>query len=171
MADKEPLIRALAEGDPITSLRNIAIEWSRSGMGKKAIYRAFYELYKDLQDQERIREEDLLGDAMDMIMDTYPGNNLYLPEVVDQKTASVGNDDLEKALADEDPVSALRKVAVDWSKTGLGRKEIYRRCLEYFCILQDSNRHDELARLGDVMDMISDSFAPGNPNNLNLPQE
>jgi hypothetical protein len=76
---RESLEKALSEEGPVEALRAIAVAWSREGMGKKAIHDVFLELYKQLQDEERTREEDILGDVMDMIMDTYPPRNLNLP--------------------------------------------------------------------------------------------
>jgi hypothetical protein len=79
MQDIGTLERALASENPVEELRAIALAWSKEGLGKKAIYAIFLRLYKRLQDEERTKEEDILGDVMDMIMDAYPPRNLNLP--------------------------------------------------------------------------------------------
>ena len=65
--------------DPINALRELAMELSRKGYAKKAIYDLFFAKYVELQQQGRETEENLLGDVMDMIVDEYPPRNLHLP--------------------------------------------------------------------------------------------
>ncbi len=79
MFDTASLEQALASGDPVESLRGIAVAWSRAGLGRRRIYEIFLELHTRLQDEGRTRDEDVLGDVMDMIMDAYPPRNLNLP--------------------------------------------------------------------------------------------
>lgn len=53
------------------------------------------------------------------------------------------------------------------SASGRKRSEIYLCFLAYHEILQGDGREDEVATIGDVMDMILDNYSP---NNLNLPK-
>lgn len=76
---KEQIERALASAAPINDLRALATELSSSGLRRSEIYRIFYAYYKILQASGRQREEDVLGDVMDMVTDTYAGNNMNLP--------------------------------------------------------------------------------------------
>ncbi len=80
------------------------------------------------------------------------------------------NEKFEAALRGGNPVEKLRNYALELSKTGVKRKPIYDMFLKFNLVLQDSNRERNEAVLGDVMDMITDSFAPDNPNNMNLPE-
>lgn len=79
MKNRESLEAALVEQDPVAVLRAIAVEWSRAGLGRKAIHSIFLDLHKQLQERGGTKEEDILGDVMDMIMDTYSPMNLNLP--------------------------------------------------------------------------------------------
>jgi hypothetical protein len=79
MSDPKRLEKALSESNPVESLREIAVELSRSGLGKRKIYEIYFDFYQVLQNQERVKEEHFLGDVMDMIMNEYPPNNLNLP--------------------------------------------------------------------------------------------
>ena len=74
------LEQALASGDPVEELRRYAIELSRQGLKRQAIYDLFHDFSKRLQDAGRTQDEDALGDVMDMISGYYVGRNLDLPE-------------------------------------------------------------------------------------------
>jgi hypothetical protein len=70
-------------------------------------------------------------------------------------------------LSEPDPVPPLRKFAVDLSRDGLGQREIYLKFLEYYKQHLTPGQEDKVAVLGDVMDMIVDTYPPFN---LNLPK-
>src|SRR5262249_476015 len=72
--------KALRDGDPIKTLRSLAVELSSKGHPKTKIYELFLAKYLDLQNQGRETAEHMLGDVMDMITDTYPSHNLHLPD-------------------------------------------------------------------------------------------
>jgi hypothetical protein len=70
----------LAEADPVPGLRKFAQELSSQGLNQREIYLRFLAFYERLQTAEREREENILGDVMDMIVDTYPPHNLNIPK-------------------------------------------------------------------------------------------
>jgi hypothetical protein len=76
-------------------------------------------------------------------------------------------DIFEIALKASDPIEALKTYAQELSIKGLKRKEVYNRFLDFYVILQNSNSQTDEIILGDVMDMIANTFSPFN---LDLPQ-
>lgn len=73
----------------------------------------------------------------------------------------------ERLIRERDPIESLRQYAIELSHSGMKRKEIYRIFLAFHEILQSQGRENEVAIIGDVMDMITDTYSPFN---LNLPQ-
>ena len=73
----------------------------------------------------------------------------------------------ERLINNGDAIKSLRQYAIELSRSGMKRKEVYRIFLTFHEILQSQGREDEVATIGDVMDMITDTYAPFN---LNLPQ-
>jgi len=71
--------RALKSENPISQLRQLALKLHSEGNDKQQIYDRFHDFYKYLQDNERGRDEDLLGDVMDMITGTYEPYNISFP--------------------------------------------------------------------------------------------
>lgn len=73
----------------------------------------------------------------------------------------------EAALAAKDSVDELRRIAIELSANGLKQREVYLKFLAFHKQLQSTNRENEEAVLGDVMDMIVDAYSR---HNLNLPK-
>lgn len=73
----------------------------------------------------------------------------------------------ENFLAGKEPIEALRRFALDLSAQGLKQREIYLLFLSFYDLLQAAGRDTEEALLGDVMDMIVDTYPPFN---LNIPK-
>jgi hypothetical protein len=74
----------------------------------------------------------------------------------------------EKALASDDPVEALRALALEFASSGAKRHEVFRRFLEFDSYLQDEGRDYHSVLVGDVMDMINQIYRPFN---LNIPED
>jgi hypothetical protein len=70
----------LAEADPVSGLRKFAQQLSSQGLKQGEVYLKFLAMHAMLQTTGREREENFLGDVMDMIVDTYPPHNLNLPK-------------------------------------------------------------------------------------------
>jgi hypothetical protein len=74
----------------------------------------------------------------------------------------------EQALASENPTDALRRLALELASGGRRRREVFQLFLDFDSHLQDQGRDYESALVGDVMDMISQTFAPFN---LDIPND
>jgi hypothetical protein len=75
-------------------------------------------------------------------------------------------DQIEAALASPDRIAALRAVALDLSGRGLSRRQVYEAFLEEYMRIQHEDRESEENDMGDVMDMICNTYHP----HLNLPE-
>ena len=80
MTDAERFEAALAADDPIEELRSVAIAFGQAGLLRSQILDRFLPFYLVLQEQGREREEQVLGDVMDMIAGYFCGFNLDLPD-------------------------------------------------------------------------------------------
>lgn len=80
MRGREEFEAALTADNPVEALRSIAKSLSEEGYGRRQVYEIFLEFYKHLQDVGREEDENIVGDVMDMIMDTFVPFNLNLPE-------------------------------------------------------------------------------------------
>ncbi|MBN1960367.1 MAG: hypothetical protein JW841_05435 [Deltaproteobacteria bacterium] len=69
---------ALKSENPINALRELVIFLNQKGIMKQKIYNIFYDYYQFLQKTGRTVDENILGDVMDMIADTYPPFDLRL---------------------------------------------------------------------------------------------
>jgi hypothetical protein len=56
------------------------LDLSAEGLKQRDVYLKFLAFYVRLQDEERKKEEAVLGDVMDMIVDEYSPFNLNLPK-------------------------------------------------------------------------------------------
>jgi hypothetical protein len=70
----------LADGNPIESLRRLALRLSGEGMRQREIYLLFLAYHVDLESKGETDRAAILGDVMDMIVDAYPPFNLGLPK-------------------------------------------------------------------------------------------
>jgi hypothetical protein len=74
--------------------------------------------------------------------------------------ANDGRDDVRAALADEDPIGTLRKVAIDLSAR-LPRGAVRFAFAAVSDELADQGRDDEAAIVADVVDMLDEWHAGG----------
>ena len=75
--------------------------------------------------------------------------------------------EFQACLADTKPIDRLRQIAVRLSGEGMKQREIYLLFLAHHVALESQGEEDQAAVLGDVMDMITDTYPPFN---LNLPK-
>jgi hypothetical protein len=76
---RQRLEQALASARPVDALREFALELAARGLRRQSIYDLFFEVYKELQEAGRERDEQVLGDVMDMVTGTYSPYNLDIP--------------------------------------------------------------------------------------------
>jgi hypothetical protein len=77
---QEQIERALASSSPVEGLRAYAMDLSSQGLHRSEITKIFKDYYKILQDTNRQKDEDILGDVLDMLTGWYSGRNLELPD-------------------------------------------------------------------------------------------
>lgn len=75
----ERIENALQTADPVEALRSLALALHAEGCRREQIVELFHGFYCTLQEQGRQREEDLVGDVIDMISGWYAGRNLEFP--------------------------------------------------------------------------------------------
>jgi hypothetical protein len=80
MEYQERLETALQAANPIGALRSLALALHAAGCGREQIVEIFLGFHDTFQEQGRVREEDLIGDVVDMITGCYAGNNLEFPD-------------------------------------------------------------------------------------------
>jgi hypothetical protein len=69
-------------------------------------------------------------------------------------------DEFERALRADDPVAALRSLALSFADRGYKRQEVYNLFLPFYKFLQREDRGHDEDLLGDVMDMITGFCGP-----------
>jgi predicted metalloprotease with PDZ domain len=71
-------------------------------------------------------------------------------------------EEFEQAFKSPNPVETLRSLALQLHAQGRNKQEIYDIFYEFYQFLQAAERQTEEDLLGDVMDMITGTFAPHN---------
>jgi hypothetical protein len=74
---------------------------------------------------------------------------------------------LNDSFASPDPTESLRQYALELAASGLRRQQIYDLFLEMYEELTEAGRELEEYQIGDVMDMITGTYAPFN---LDIPK-
>ena len=69
-------------------------------------------------------------------------------------------DRFEAALREPDPIAPLRAFALELAAQGLRQGAVYDVFLTFYKYVQNTERWRDEALLGDVMDMIGDTYAP-----------
>ncbi len=76
--DEKIIEKAMSEGLPVDSLRELVISLNNSGVEKSEILREFYAYRNKLKGLERDTEVNFLEDVIDMMTGYYAGKNLDL---------------------------------------------------------------------------------------------
>jgi len=77
---------------------------------------------------------------------------------------------LEAALRSPTPPETLRDYALELSRKGMKRKDIYSIFREMFDTLDSEGRETEQGHIELILDSITHFMSPSNPLYLNLPE-
>lgn len=78
MEYQKEIEKAIQSDNPIESLRCFVILLNQKGLSKDEIYNILYQYFLYCQEYGKEKEEDILGDILDMITGWYSGRNLEL---------------------------------------------------------------------------------------------
>jgi hypothetical protein len=74
--------------------------------------------------------------------------------------------EIDIALQSSNPMDSLKQVALNLSKIGLKKEEVYNIFLEHYTLFQKNGNDNGVDYLGDILDMIAGWYVG---QNLDLP--